>query len=144
MMSSQTGPPDFDPAALIASMRWALDESTDPALSTVNWIASDIVPGCRSVSDMLTSSDTTVDQLVQAKDVFKTMRMIGETAPERRLAARLYAATIAAAIVHHDSRISRQSDAAIHRALARLAGDVACPDSLRDLIRAALKKLGTP
>ena len=84
---------------------------------------------------------TTLEQLEQTKNVFKTMRMIGETAEERRLAARLYAASIAAAIVHHDARISRQSDQALHRALSRLAGDVGCPDPLRPLIRRALRTL---
>ena len=140
-MSVPNGPPEYDPDALIEAMRWALDEKTDPALSAVNWLATDIVPGCESICDLLCSPATTLEQLEQTKNVFKTMRMIGETAEERRLAARLYAATIAAAIVHHDARISRQSDQALHRALSRLAGDVGCPDPLRPLIRRALRTL---
>jgi len=141
MMTAPSGQPDYDPDSLVEAMRWALNEKSDPALSAVNWVAADIIPGCESICDLLGDPNTSLDRLEQAKNVFKALRMIGETPEERRLAARLYAATIAAAIVHHDTRISRQSDAALHRALSRLAGDVGCPDPLRPLIRRALRTL---
>ncbi len=66
------------------------------------------------------------------------MRIVGETVAARRLAARLYLAAIAAALVRHGERISGQSDAALQRALTSLLDDTEMPDPLRDLAGTAL------
>ena len=80
--------------------------------------------------------------LKKAKDVYKTMRILGETAADRRLAARLYAASIGAALVRHDQRISRQSDSALKRGLQSLHEDAEVPDPLLQLAGTALCALG--
>ena len=54
------------------------------------------------------------------------------------MAARLYAAAIAAALVRYDRRVSRQSDAALQRALQSLLDDAQMHQRLRDLAGAAL------
>ena len=76
-----------------------------------------------------------------AKDAFKTMRIVGETKADRSIGARLYAAAIAAGLVHHDQRISRQSDAALRRAFTGLNDDADMPQPLRNLAASALVRL---
>ncbi|MHC4911299.1 MAG: hypothetical protein ACYTF9_16480, partial [Planctomycetota bacterium] len=77
----------------------------------------------------------------QAKEMFKTMRMTGETAADRRLGAKLYAAAIASGLVHHNERITGQSDAALDRAFAGLRDDSAMPGQVRSLGERALRLL---
>ena len=80
----------------------------------------------------------TIENLRKAKDVYKTMRILGESSTDRRVAARLYAATIGAGLIHHGKRISRQSDAALTRGLKSLQDDMEMPESLRRLAEAGL------
>ncbi len=81
----------------------------------------------------------------KAKDVYKTMRILGESSSDRHVGARLYAATIGAGLVHHHQRISRQSDSALRRGLESLQDDVVMPPPLRRLAEAALIMLnGSP
>ena len=110
-------------------------------MAAANWLARDIAPEHEGAVDLLLSSGVSVDQLVQAKDAFKTLRIVGETSEDRRLGARPYAASIAAALVHHGTRISRQSDAALRRALGALADDRGMPQALRTLAGNALSRL---
>jgi hypothetical protein len=84
-----------------------------------------------------------VEDLRKAKSAFKTMRILGETVADRRLGARLYLAAIASALVHHQQRISRQSDAALMRALDRLAIDRAVDARLQQLAGTAICSLAS-
>ena len=124
------------------TLRWALEATMNPAAAAADWIASDIDPERQTIVDLLSDADVTIDQLTEAKDAFKTMRVVGEMPADRRLAARLYAAAIAAALVHRNKRISRQSDAALGRAFRSLLDDRTMHQSLRTIAGLALCILG--
>jgi len=137
-MTSSTKP------RLDEALRWALEAATDPALASANWLAHDIDSSYETAIDLLTDPDVPLAVLVKAKHAFKTMRVVGETARDRRLAARLYLATIAAALGRHGERISRQSDSALLRGLNRLSEDAATPAPLRHLAGLGLSAMRNP
>ena len=120
------------------ALRSAVESTVDPAMAAADWLARDIDPDRTSAIDLLTDSAASLETLQKAKDVYKTMRILGETPTDRRLAARLYAASIGAALVVHGTRISRQSDAALKRGLISLQDDAEAPDPLRKLAGTAL------
>ncbi|MDG2055237.1 MAG: hypothetical protein P8J86_11080 [Phycisphaerales bacterium] len=132
---------DTDQSSYSQVLRWALQDSSDSAMASANWLASDIDSGHDSVEALLDDPKAPLSNIQQAKGVFKTMRVVGETTADRRLGARLYAATIASALVHHKEQISTQSDAAITRSLTALADDRKMPSRLRRLAREALSGL---
>ena len=131
-----------DDRTLGDTFRWVLETALDPAMAAADWLARDIDPACRSAVDLLTCPDVPLAHLDKAKDAFKTMRRLGEPATDRRVAARLYAAAIAAALLHHDHRISRQSDTALRRAFTALVDDDGMPPELRSMVGAALGSMG--
>ena len=124
---------DVNKTQLSDAMRWALDAEADPAMASADWLAMDIDQAQPSAVALLSDPSVSLSQLRKAKSVYKTMRIVGETAADRRLGARLYAAAIAAGLVRHGQRISRQSDSALHRAFKGLMDDDALADSLRDI-----------
>ncbi len=119
-------------------IRSALEASMDPAMASADWLARDIDPNCAGAIDLITAENVKLEQLQQAKSAFKTMRVLGEHSADRRLAAKLYAATIAAGLVRFNTRISRQSDDALRRGLKAVLDDAKLPDALRDLAGGAL------
>ncbi len=129
-------PPSDERLARI--LRWAMESSSQPAMAAADWLACDIDDRCNSAADLLLSEQTTLIQLRQAKSVFKTMRIVGETPADRRIGARLYAASIAAGLVRHNERISRQSNRALYRGFSALLNDRRMPNNLRDLAGMAL------
>jgi len=120
------------------ALRWALESSSDPARAAADWLVRDISPQHDTAWALLADPAVSLEQLQQAKTVFKTMRIMGETVADRRHAARLYAATIAAARVRHGDTISTQSEAAIRRALEALEQDSEVPEPVRAIIGLAL------
>jgi len=120
------------------ALRSAVEATVDPAMAAADWLARDIDPDCTSAINLLTDTTASLETLTKAKDVYKTMRILGETPADRRLAARLYAASIGAALVVHRARISRQSDSALKRGLQSLQDDAEAPDPLRRLAGTAL------
>ena len=139
-MSDANGQPHVE--GLSRALRWAMDTATDPALASADWLAADIGGEGETASGLLTNPQVPLVQLRQAKSAFKTMRIVGETSADRRVGARLYAATIAAALVRHDCRISSQSDEAVQRGLSGLAAETSLPESLRALAGLAICHLG--
>jgi hypothetical protein len=127
-----------DRTQLSDALRWALHSAADPSMASADWLAMDIDPSCRSAVALLTDARVSLSQLRKAKSVYKTMRLVGETPADRRLGARLYAAAIAAALVRHGRRISRQSDAALRRAFHSVMDDEAVPEALRKMADKAL------
>lgn len=123
------------------TMRWALDAEHDPSMAAADWLASDIDARYRTVVELLGDPEVALASIVAAKEAFKTMRLVGETAADRRLGARLYAASIAAAFAHHGERISTQSDRALARAFGRFAEDPAVHPDLRELAGRARARL---
>lgn len=120
------------------ALRWALESSTDPAMAAADWLARDIDPSCDGALDLISNPVTPLEHLVKAKAAFKTMRVVGETRADRRVGARMYLAAIAAALVRHQTRISRQSDEALRRALRSLNDERSAPEVLRSLAGMAL------
>jgi hypothetical protein len=74
------------------ALRWALDAMHYPAMTSADWLARDIDPEQPTAAAFLTNPDLTLGQIKQAKSVFKTLRIVGETSAERRIGARMYAA----------------------------------------------------
>jgi hypothetical protein len=120
------------------AIRWALETSTDPSVAAADWLARDIDSQYSSAVALVTDPNIPLEHLKRAKSAFKTMRVVGETANDRRLGGRLYVAAIAAAIVRHNERITTQSDAALKRAMESLESDTTMPESLRGLAGLAL------
>ncbi len=119
-------------------LRSAMEVSANPAMAAADWLARDIDPQRSSAVALLTDPKVSIENLRKAKDVYKTMRILGESSTDRRVAARLYAATIGAGLIHHGKRISRQSDAALTRGLTSLQADMDMPEPLRRLAEAGL------
>jgi hypothetical protein len=124
-------------------LRSAREVSIDPAMAAADWLARDIDPHHSTAVELLTDPNVSIKNLRKAKDVYKTMRILGESSNDRRVAARLYAATIGAGLIHHGKRISRQSDAALTRGLEALQADMDMPAPLRQLAGSGLARLGT-
>lgn len=120
------------------TLRWAFELDQSPALAGATWLTREIIPEAKDPFDAILSPTTSLDALRELKNAYKMLRTTGVTAPERSLAARLYAATIAAALVRHKTQISTQTPTALHRAFTELAEDNAMPGALRDVASLAL------
>ena len=124
------------------ALRSALEANANPAMAAADWLARDVDPTHTSAVSLLTDPDVSLANLNSAKSAYKTMRIVGETSADRQVGAHLYAATIAAALVHHRRRISRQSNNALRRGLQSLVADGRIPESLRELAARALTRIG--
>jgi hypothetical protein len=120
------------------ALRWALESMSQPSMTAADWLARDIDPSQPTVVGLLTNPKLTLTQVRQAKTVFKTMRIVGETSADRRIGARMYAAAIAAALARFRVRISTQSDVALKRGFQGLLDDRSMPMPLRDIAGTAL------
>lgn len=98
----------LDPDQTSAALDWASACGPGDAMASVNWLAADASPDHRTAEALLSDPDAPLEALLSAKNAYKTLRVVGETAEERRQGARWYAATIAAGLVHHRTRISAQ------------------------------------
>ncbi|MBI1304075.1 MAG: hypothetical protein GC172_09850 [Phycisphaera sp.] len=125
-------------ASLSDTLRWAFELDQSPALAGATWITREIIPAARDPFEAILASSTSLDALRELKNAYKMLRTSGTTAPERSLAARLYAATIAAALVRHHASISTQTPAALQRAFTDLAEDESMPERLREVATLAL------
>jgi len=140
-VSDRRDTPDAAGSRIALALQWAIEATGDPALGAADWLVRDLSPRHAGAFALLADPAATLEELRRAKTVFKTMRVMGETPGDRDLAARLYAATIAAALVHHGERISTQNDASVMRALSSLELDAALPDSIRHVASLALQRL---
>ncbi len=117
--------------------KWVIEATNNPQLTPahmlVNWLAVEVDPTLTDLTGALVNPTTALVTLGALKDAFKHLRLEGETADDRSLAATYYALTIAAAIVSHKTRISRQSDQAIEDALRVVWSDESSDLRLRDL-----------
>ncbi len=118
---------------LSEALRWALELTTNPSTAAADWLARDIDPSRATAVELLSDSSVPLETLTNAKNAYKTMRIVGEHAADRRLGGRLYLAAIAAAIVHHSARISSQSDSALLKALREFIRDESMPEQLRQI-----------
>ncbi len=120
------------------ALQWALESPSDPAMAAADWLAREIAPQASSAVELVTDPAVDLNTLTQAKNVFKTLRIVGETPADRRLGARMYACTIAAALVRHNKWITRQSPADVRRVLESVHADDALPEKLRLLAELAI------
>lgn len=136
-------PPDPDPGREDdrEALSWAIDVQADPSLAAADWLARDIDADCSGAVGLLTDPEVSIEHLRAAKSAYKTMRIMGETAADRRIGGSLYAATIAAALVWHGERISRQSDGALDRAFRTLRDNEEVPAPIRDLGHRAIERM---
>lgn len=132
-----------DPGTMHETLSWTLLSESGPEWRIADLMAMDLDPGCRGVIELLTSGSTTLDTLVAAKSLFKTLRLEGETPEDRRLGAHLYAGAIAAAMVGFRECISRQREDDLRRAFERIRDDLSLPPPLRRLADRALAELNS-
>ncbi|MDG2022426.1 MAG: hypothetical protein P8J59_10800 [Phycisphaerales bacterium] len=127
---------------LTDSLRWALAIGSEPERSAVDWLAAELVPdrpdAVAAICKADPESDEDLRRLRLLKSGFKTLRLSGEHSTDRRLAARHYAATIAAGVVRHGCWITRQRPDRLLSALQDLADDDAMDDSLRSIASEAI------
>lgn len=115
------------------TLRWAFDLDESPALAGAAFLTREIIPTARDPYEAVTDPSTTVRQLEDLKSAYKLLRTSGSSSAERILAGKLYAATIAAALVRHGARISTQSPATLSKAFEDLASDGELPERIREL-----------
>ena len=115
------------------ALRWALELTNNPSTAAADWLARDLDPTKATAQELLSDGNISLDTLKKAKNAFKTMRIVGEHAADRRLGGRMYLAAIAAGIVYHNARISTQSDGALLKALKEFIRDDGMPEELREL-----------
>ncbi|MAH64949.1 MAG: hypothetical protein CMJ27_00930 [Phycisphaerae bacterium] len=127
---------------LTDSLRWAIAIGAEPERSTADWLAIELAPGTgnavAAICDPVPDSAEDLERLRLLKLGFKTLRLGGEDSTDRRLAARYYAATLAAGLVRHGVWISRQRTDRIVEALRSLAEDEAMNDRLRAVASTAI------
>ena len=115
------------------ALRWALELTSNPSSAAADWLARDLDPTKASAVELLSDCNISLETLKKAKNAFKTMRIVGEHAADRRLGGRMYLAAIAAGVIYHNTRISTQSDGALLKALKEFIKDDGMPEKLRDL-----------
>lgn len=127
------------------SLRWALALGTEPERAMVDWMAVELVPGSRDAVDAITrpAEDPNADRrrLDVLKSGFKSLRIGAESSSDRRLAARCYAATIAAGVVRHGRWITTQRPGKALEALRDLEADEEIATPLRELASAAIARV---
>ena len=124
------------------TLRWAFELDESPAIAGATFLTREIIPAARDPFDAITTSAASLQQLEDLKGAYKMLRTTGATAPERSLAARLYAATISAALVRHGTLITRQTPFALAKAFEELAADSEMPERIREIGGLALDALG--
>jgi len=127
---------------LTDSLRWALAIGSEPERSAVDWLAAELIPDRPNAVDAICITDPDPEQdlrrLRLLKSGFKTLRLSGEHSTDRRLAARYYAATIAAGVVRHRCWITRQRPDRLLSALRDLAADEHVDHKLREIATQAI------
>ncbi len=123
------------------TLRWAFELDESPAIAGATFLTREIIPAARDPFEAIAGGVATLAQLEDLKGAYKMLRTTGATAPERSLAARLYAATIAAALVRHGALITRQSPFALAKAFEELSADREMPERIRELATMALDAL---
>ena len=98
------------------TLRWAFELDQSPALAGATFLTREFVPDAVDPFEAI-AERATLAQLTDLKNAYKMLRTTGATAPERSLAARLYAATIAAAFARRTSKLTSTS--------SRITGSIA-------------------
>ena len=124
------------------TLRWAFELDTSPALAGAAFLTREIIAGSKDPFEAIVAASTTLHQLEDLKNAYKMLRTTGATAPERSLAARLYAATIAAGLVRYGAMISRQNPFTLAKAFEEMSADPEMPERIRELGPLAIDAMG--
>ena len=122
-------------------IEWAMETDIDPFFMLANWLVRDAIEDSQGAVPTLTSEETTLDEFRTLKRTFKQLRTQGELPADRRLGARLYAASIAGALVFHDRLITAQANPRLRGAFEELCNDPEMPDELVTLVQKATEAL---
>ena len=122
-------------------IEWAMETDIDPVFTLANWLVQDALDTKEFAVDVIASPNTSLDDFRTLKRIFKQLRTQGELPADRRLGARLYAASIAGALVTHDRVITAQSTKRLREAFDDLTGDRDMPDSIIDMARKSIRSL---
>ncbi|MSR28603.1 MAG: hypothetical protein EXS03_03380 [Phycisphaerales bacterium] len=114
-------------------LEWVLQSGSSPAITLTTWIAKEIEPSAVSAIDLMVDPKTPCATLLACKDAFKHLTLDGETVDDRTLGAVYYAASIAAAMANHRTRITRQSSHALEHAFRNIWIDESADLRLRDI-----------
>ncbi|MDG2200274.1 MAG: hypothetical protein P8K80_03730 [Phycisphaerales bacterium] len=126
------------------ALGWAVETEADPSMATADWLVQDAAPDSNGLFVLVNDPKVPLETLKQLKEAFKAWRVMGENARDRRMAACCYALVIAAGLVHHGTRISTQSDAALLRSFQAIRLDKSCIERVRMLIDEAIRRLEAP
>ena len=118
-------------------IEWAMETDVDPFFMLANWLVRDAFENAEGAIQILTSDETSLDDYRNLKRLFKQLRTQGELPADRRLGARLYAASIAGALVFHGRMITVQSPGKLHEAFTDFTRDGDMPNSLIELVEKA-------
>ena len=122
-------------------IEWAMETDIDPYFMLANWLVRDAIEESNGAVATLVSQKTTLDEFRTLKRIFKQLRTQGELPSDRRLGARLYAASIAGALVFHDRLITVQASPRLRGAFEELCKDPEMPEELVALVRKATDAL---
>ena len=106
-------------------IEWAMDTDIDPVFTLANWLVQDALDTNATAIQVVTSKETELDDFRILKRLFKQLRTQGELPADRRLGARLYAASIAGALVFHERLITTGGDCSRPSASSQWTGT--CP-----------------
>ncbi|MFC1764637.1 hypothetical protein ACFL6U_21535 [Planctomycetota bacterium] len=90
-----------------------------------------------SLGELLTSPETSTEILVKIKDHAKERGNTAQKETEREIALAVYYAAIAAALVHHNTKISEHTDQNLKNAFNKLEQHAWMPTNLRTLFQEA-------
>ncbi len=122
-------------------IEWAMETDVDPFFMLANWLVRDAFEHAEGAIQILTSEDTSLNDFRNLKRLFKQLRTQGELPADRRLGARLYAASIAGALVYHERMITVQSTKRLREAFDDFTRDGDMPNVLTDLVKKANTKI---
>ena len=122
-------------------IEWAMETDIDPVFTLANWLVQDALDTNVIAVDVITSPKTSIDEYRTLKRVFKQLRTQGELPADRRIGARLYAASIAGALANHDRMITAQSTKRLREAFDDLTRDKDMPDKIIEMARKAIDSL---
>ena len=118
-------------------IEWAMETDIDPFFMLANWLVRDAFENAEGAVQIITSDQTSLDDYRNLKRLFKQLRTQGELPADRRLGARLYAASIAGALVFHGRMISVQSPQKLAEAFNDFTRDGDMPNQLIELVARA-------
>ncbi len=141
--SSTEAAPDRSARGLGDTLSWAFELESAGGMGGALWLTREIVAEATDPFCAMLDASTTLAHLEELKNAYKLLRTTSVSSAERNLAARLYVAAIAAALVRYGVFITQQKSDALIRALGELNADESMPANMRELALGAIDIVGT-